>query len=121
MTGYDKNDIASYTNKYAERDFDRRTASRPEVVKIKDFSYQVAQMFDDHSIDFIYIDGEHTYEGVRNDLDLYSRKVKADGVIAGHDYVDGWGGVVKAVNEFFQVPPHETFKDGSWLYFNERM
>ncbi|MDB9235521.1 class I SAM-dependent methyltransferase [Halorubrum ezzemoulense] len=37
------------------------------------------------SIDFLYIDGDHSYEGVRQDFEMYSELVSEDGVIALHD------------------------------------
>jgi len=38
-------------------------------------------------LDFIFIDGDHTYEGVKRDFRLYSSLVKKDGIIALHDIV----------------------------------
>jgi hypothetical protein len=53
-------------------------------------------------LDFIYIDGDHSYEGVKKDLSLYYPKLKRDGVIGGHDFVseDDTLGVAYAVVEF---------------------
>lgn len=59
--------------------------------------------FADHSLDYIYIDGDHRYEGVASDLAHAMRVVKPGGVIAADDYtLGGWwkDGVVRAVNEF---------------------
>lgn len=39
-------------------------------------------------IDFLFIDGDHTYNGVKSDFDLYSKFVRKGGVIAFHDIVD---------------------------------
>jgi len=36
-------------------------------------------------LDFIFIDGDHSYEGIKKDWDIYSGKVKVGGVIALHD------------------------------------
>ncbi len=36
-------------------------------------------------IDFLFIDGDHTYEGVKKDFEMYSPLVKEGGVIAFHD------------------------------------
>ena len=49
-------------------------------------------------LDFVYIDGNHTYEYVKKDIELYSKKVKENGLIAGHDYENK--DVTKAVHEF---------------------
>ena len=40
----------------------------------------------DDTLDFVYIDGDHTYEGCRADLENAYAKVKKDGFILGHDY-----------------------------------
>jgi len=56
----------------------------------------------DASLDWVYIDGDHSYEAVRSDLDLYSRKVRPGGFVAADDYAAGglFGGAVKrAVDE----------------------
>lgn len=39
------------------------------------------------SIDFLFIDGDHTYEGVRQDYEMYSPLVRSGGVVAFHDIV----------------------------------
>lgn len=59
--------------------------------------------FEDGYFDWIYIDGNHLYEFVKLDLELWYPKVKRGGYMAGDDYVEGrwWkGGVKKAVDEF---------------------
>ena len=56
------------------------------------------------SIDFVYIDGNHDYDYVRKDLELYYPIVKSGGVIGGHDFYNGFSrshnGVITAVIEF---------------------
>ncbi|MBP8926767.1 MAG: class I SAM-dependent methyltransferase [Pseudomonadales bacterium] len=62
----------------------------------------LAGLPDDH-LDWIYIDGDHSYEAVKRDLELSFAKVRNGGFIAGDDYQLGkwWkDGVVRAVNEF---------------------
>lgn len=81
----------------------RREIEAGRVVVHRGSSAEVAAEFDDGYFDWVYIDGNHTYEFVRSDLETYSDKVKAGGFIAGDDYGDGgwWeGGVKKAVDEF---------------------
>ncbi|SHK42638.1 class I SAM-dependent methyltransferase [Rhodothermus profundi] len=59
--------------------------------------------FPDSYFDWIYIDGNHLYEYVKKDLELYFPKIKAGGFITGDDYgVKGWwnNGVQQAVDEF---------------------
>lgn len=67
--------------------------------------------------DFIYIDGLHTYDGVRMDILDYLPFLKEGGVIGGHDYgtqTQHLLGVTKAVDEVLGKPD-KTFKDGSWI------
>lgn len=44
-----------------------------------------AMAYFDGPIDFLMIDGDHTYEGVKSDYELYSRRVRDGGLIALHD------------------------------------
>lgn len=39
-------------------------------------------------MDFLFIDGDHTYEGVKKDYELYSGLVRPGGMIGFHDIVD---------------------------------
>jgi len=43
---------------------------------------------DHRMIDFLFIDGDHTYEGVKRDFNMYSSLVKEGGIIALHDIVE---------------------------------
>jgi hypothetical protein len=52
-------------------------------------------------LDFVYIDGNHSYENVKSDINHYFPLIKPNGVIGGHDYVPYYfKGVVQAVTEF---------------------
>ena len=67
------------------------------------FSNQVAVQFADEYFDFVYIDGDHRYAAVKEDLELYFKKLKVRGLLCGDDYGEfGWwkGGVERAVDEF---------------------
>ena len=84
---------------------------RQWVVPIWRESIGASTQFDDASIDAIYIDGDHRYEAVKNDIKAWLPKVKPGGIVAGHDY--GWDGVKKAVDEIFgdQV---QQMKNSTW-------
>ena len=56
------------------------------VVLIQKTSAEGAQNIQDGSIDFCYVDGDHTYEGVYIDLRVWLPKIRLGGVMAGHDY-----------------------------------
>lgn len=62
-----------------------------------------SKKFTPGSVDLVFIDGEHTFEAVKQDIDNWWKKVKAGGVLAGHDYLYGGKSgkdVSLAVNEF---------------------
>ena len=46
------------------------------------------QIYDD-KLDFCYIDGDHSLEGIFTDLKCWITKTKIGGIMAGHDYKDG--------------------------------
>jgi predicted O-methyltransferase YrrM len=66
------------------------------------------------TLDFIYIDANHDYEFVKDDITNALKKIKNGGLIAGHDYDKESPGVIKAVNEIFGKPDI-IFSDSSWL------
>jgi len=68
---------------------------------IKTKSAEATKFIDDESLDFIYIDGNHTYQAVLEDITLYYPKVKKGGMLCGHDYIPKDNGCVfDAVKEF---------------------
>lgn len=66
------------------------------------------------TLDFIYIDANHDYEFVKDDITNALKKIKKGGLISGHDYNKESLGVIKAVNEIFGKPDI-IFSDSSWL------
>lgn len=78
---YDQNDydnLFRYTND--------RLSKFTNVELIRKSSEESANIFGNGSIDIVFIDGEHTYSGVTNDINIWENKVKSDGIISGHDY-----------------------------------
>ena len=80
---------------------------------IKATSKAAARKFKDESLDVVFIDLDHSYEAVKEDIKLWLPKVKKGGYIAGDDYHENWKGVIQAVDELL---PHATFIDDCWLY-----
>lgn len=77
---------------------------------IREFSSRAATIFPNNFFSFIYIDANHSYEQVKNDIKKWFPKLKAGGTIAGHDYVrdDKIFQVKKAVDEFFGINKVKT-------------
>lgn len=73
---------------------------------IRDYSSNLSNHLPPNSLDWVYIDGNHAYEYVLEDLEISFNLVKSQGFIFGDDYVEGHPGVIKAVSEFL-----EKYKD----------
>lgn len=65
----------------------------------KKLSSECVSDFEDNSLDFIFVDGIHTYDGVKEDCLNYYSKVKPGGIFSGHDF-SMIPDVNRAVNEF---------------------
>ena len=78
----------------------RRFGLDPRVKIIRDLSVAIQELLPPNYLDWIYIDGDHSYHGCRGDLAAAAKVVKPDGVIMGHDYDTDHPGVIQAVTEF---------------------
>jgi len=71
---------------------------------IKKTSMEAARDISLGSLDFVYIDANHNFDFVMQDLIEWSKRVRVGGVISGHDYDRAHGkGVVPAVNIYTKV------------------
>jgi dimeric dUTPase (all-alpha-NTP-PPase superfamily) len=68
---------------------------------IENYSWKAAKDFLDESVDFCYVDADHSYEGVSKDLDAWWPKIKENSYFGGDDYTNQFPGVFSAVNDFF--------------------
>jgi predicted O-methyltransferase YrrM len=71
------------------------------VIPIRCESIKASIKFNEYYFDFIFIDGDHSYESVKNDIQAWYPKLKVNGIMAGDDYDPCHGGVIKAVDEIF--------------------
>jgi hypothetical protein len=58
-----------------------------------------AALVPDGWADFVFIDAGHSYEAARQDIALWTPKVRPGGWLGGHDYHPKFPGVIRAVNE----------------------
>ena len=81
----------------------------PVVKLCKMSSKEAASIFADNEFDYVYLDACHSYEAVKQDIELWWPKVITGGILAGHDYTDEEStrspveykkGVIRAVDEF---------------------
>lgn len=65
---------------------DRLATFKDRYNFVEKFSLDAVKDFDDGSVDFVYIDGDHSFQSTTNDIAEWSKKIRPGGIIAGHDY-----------------------------------
>lgn len=77
---------------------------------IKKFSMDAVKDFNNETLDAVFIDGNHEYKYVKEDIEIWTPKVKIGGIVSGHDYYktkSGNIGVIKAVDEYVKEHGYE--------------
>jgi hypothetical protein len=82
----ERTDDIDYEGKY--RDCVAIAERFPIVQIIRDYSVAAAGQVPDGSLDWVFIDANHSYRTVLEDMDAWFPKLKPGGVFAGHDYGD---------------------------------
>ena len=98
-------------------EFNKNTAPYRERIKlIQLYSDQAARIWEPEEFDFIWIDGDHSYEQVKRDINNYLPFVKKGGFLGGHDFgPTACGcGVILAVNELLGNKNIELGDDFTW-------
>jgi len=93
---------------------------------LRESSPSAAVRFHEGSLDFVFIDADHRYEAVRDDIRAWWPKLRSGGALCGHDYAihrdgDGIWGVQRAVDEFAKSQSLETtvLQDGVWCIYRK--
>jgi predicted O-methyltransferase YrrM len=115
IDGYDPTDVPVTTYKLADvrKLFYSRVIKYSNLLHLNLLSTEAAGLFQNASIDFLYIDGNHQYEAVKQDIELFLPKIRRGGLISGHDYTL-FEGVKTAVDEMLGAPDR-VFPDTSWM------
>lgn len=58
---------------------------------VRDYSMNAVKNCPDNSLDFVYIDGDHSFHSATNDITEWSKKVRPGGIISGDDYYNHRG------------------------------
>lgn len=116
QNGYDDKDSSSYVHPMKKV----LLQFRMDVLQVYDnvslmvnTSMEAVSHFRDMSIDFVYIDGNHTKESIINDLHAWNPKVCL--WLGGHDYANKNAPAVKPEVDKFIGNGVTIFKDTSWL------
>jgi len=100
------------TAKYRQTAIDR-LSKYPGNRIIQRTSMEVACCVTEQSLDFVYIDGDHTFDPVMCDIIEWSKRVRPGGIVSGHDYIKQFPGLRWAVKTYAKIHRLE-------IYFTER-
>ena len=113
---------------------------------VKKYSMDAVKDFKDESLDFVYIDANHTFEYAVEDIAKWEKKVRRGGIVSGHDYwnsidmkklwienptelekmklcqvkdaIDAWVKTNK-IDPLFVIEEKTSFKSPSWFYVRQ--
>lgn len=85
----------------------RRHKDRQELIRQSSHEGWATVLFDrlpaGEKLDFVFIDGRHTFGDVMADIELWRQIVRPGGIISGHDYMhESYPGVTRAIAASFQ-------------------
>lgn len=86
----------------------REFGGRVEIIKA--MTVDAAQTVADASLDFVFIDADHSEAGVKRDIRVWRPKIRAGGMLMGHDAA--WDGVGRAIDELcpgYWIGPNDVW------------
>lgn len=89
----------------------RKQIAAGQVTIMREFSGTALKKFGKESIDFAYVDGDHSYEGITADLEALFPRMRVGGIMAFDDYHrQGWWGdaIIRGIHEFLGAHPTKT-------------
>ena len=99
-----------YIHGYGKYSVDRQArAYKSAINKLSKYNVQFLKMssmdalkhFKDKSLDFVYVDANHTFDHTAMDIICWSKKLRPGGIMGCHDYYHfRWSGVVEAVDAY---------------------
>lgn len=102
-TPYDGNwRSKDYQQKAYETAVERLQSYRPTI--LRKTSIEASLEVPDESLDFVFIDGDHHFDYIMEDIIAWSRKVRKGGIVSGHDYYEfKTGGIIPAVDAYVKA------------------
>ena len=84
----ESNETQEFFDKRYEETENRLNRFDPMVNILRATSMEAVSVFEDNELDFVYIDGNHDFLNVTQDIHYWLKKVKPGGILSGHDYVN---------------------------------
>ena len=78
----------------------RKLSKYPKCKILEQTSMRAACDVPENSLDFVYIDGDHSFDAVMCDLIEWTKRVKPGGIVSGHDYLKKYRGLRRAVDVY---------------------
>lgn len=104
--------ISTFVMPYFMKNLEDRIKTA-HVVPVRKFSYQFSLP---HTVDMVFIDGDHRYETVVKDIKKAIELLSIGGLICGHDYGHpSWPGVKQAVDELLRPVMQIEVEDTIWF------
>jgi len=105
-------------NKFYEK-LKKRFEGYENARLIRKTSIEASKEFEDETLDFVYIDGNHNYAPFKKDLEIWYQKIKQYGVLCGDDYGIPYSeGIIRGLNEFSfekKVLFHHVHNSTQWF------
>jgi len=117
--------IEKWAPNHSQNDFDndymiakkrlKKYKNKIQFIKMKSEEAIMLSCLIPNDLDFVYIDGNHDYNYVKKDLELYYPKVKDGGVLGGDNFEAKFQGVPRAVLEFVDTKNLKLYgRDKDW-------
>jgi predicted O-methyltransferase YrrM len=98
---------------WARQNVYRLFQNNSQVSILQKTSHEALNLVPNH-LDLAFIDGDHSYEAVKHDIQNWKKKVRPGGILAGHDYHSDFPGVVLAVQDCLK-DQFQVGEDNVWF------
>jgi len=107
---YDDGSNQLEPNKTISKVFENIKGYEDRTVLLRTTSYEASKLIPDNSLDFVYIDANHAYKFVKNDIIYWWPKLRVGGIFSGHDYIKDY--TLEKANESGDTPVWMNTEDG---------
>ena len=74
-----------------------------DIVNLLDMvNVEASEKLQDKRVRFLFVDGDHTKEGVKKDIELFFPRLVKGSIVVFDDYFEGFSGLIEAVDEIFE-------------------